>query len=92
MVSPMSSGSSGTFAVASHDALFHQEAKAECDACGLPFAADDDDGFALSGKGLFVWTRGADHVRYEEPPLCPHCATAIGVSALTRWAIEEEEG
>jgi len=88
----MSSGGSGAFIVASHEALFHQSEALECDACGMPLSADDDGGFALPGKGLFVWTRGADHVRYEEPPLCPHCATAIGVSALTRWAIEEEEG
>ena len=43
------------------------------------------------GSGLLVWTRG-EEVRYEEPPLCEHCSVAIGVTALVRWAEEEEEG
>lgn len=44
-----------------------------------------------SGRGLLVWARG-DERRYQEPPLCPRCAAAIGMSALQRWEIEEEEG
>jgi hypothetical protein len=38
-----------------------------------------------------MWTRG-DQVRFEKTPLCPECASAIGVTALARWEIEEEEG
>jgi hypothetical protein len=38
-----------------------------------------------------VFARG-DEVRYEEPPLCARCSVAIGVTALVRWAEEEEEG
>ena len=43
------------------------------------------------GAGLYVSVRG-DEVRYEEPPLCPRCSLAIGLTALVRWAEEEEEG
>jgi len=52
---------------------------------------DEDGGFDLGGRGLLVWSRGEER-RYQEPPLCSACATAIGVSALQRWEIEEEEG
>jgi hypothetical protein len=38
-----------------------------------------------------MWTRG-DEVRFEEPALCGRCATAIGVTALAAWSVEEEEG
>ena len=84
--------SSGSFAVASHDVLFQKETLVQCDACGGPLGPEEEGGYALQGRGLFVWSRGEGHVIYEEPPLCSHCATAVGVSALTRWAIEEEEG
>ena len=33
-----------------------------------------------------------EEVRIEEPPLCAACATAIGVTALAQWSVEEEEG
>ena len=52
---------------------------------------DDDAGYGVTGRGLLVWSRG-DERRYQEPPLCSGCAAAIGVSALQRWEIEEEEG
>lgn len=44
----------------------------------------------IFGAGLLLWTRG-EEVRVEEPPLCFECATSIGVTALARWAHEEEE-
>jgi hypothetical protein len=44
-----------------------------------------------AGHGLYMWTRG-EEVRFEEPALCPRCATAIGVTALATWNVEEEEG
>lgn len=56
-----------------------------CDACNEPIEGEP------AGRGLYVWTRG-DEVRYEEPPLCARCATAIGVTALATWSVEEEEG
>jgi hypothetical protein len=64
-----------------------------CDACGaeLAPAADDDDGFALRGKGVYLWRRG-EEIRREDVPLCPSCGSAIGLSALRQWEIEEEEG
>ena len=50
-----------------------------------------DEDSAPVGSGLLVFARG-DEVRYEEPPLCARCSVAIGVTALVRWAEEEEEG
>jgi hypothetical protein len=63
-----------------------------CDACGsdLP-SGDDDEGYAIGGKGVYLSCRG-DQVRYEDVPLCPSCGAAIGLSALRQWEIEEEEG
>lgn len=43
------------------------------------------------GKGLLVFPRG-DGLEYEEPLLCAGCAHAIGITALWRFAAEEEEG
>ncbi|HEY8039652.1 MAG TPA: hypothetical protein VIF15_07655 [Polyangiaceae bacterium] len=78
--------------VASHDALFVAPAEARCDACGASLPpADDDEGYGLPGNGVYVWTRG-DEVRFEKAPLCTSCASAIGMTALARWEIEEEEG
>jgi hypothetical protein len=66
-----------------------------CDVCGEPVQDDDEDvaesPFSVSGHGLYIWSRG-DKIVYEEPPLCASCGTAIGMSALARWEIEEEEG
>jgi hypothetical protein len=56
-----------------------------CDACGEPVPAD------ASGGGLLIFARG-DESKFEEPPLCSRCSVAIGVTALVRWAEEEEEG
>jgi hypothetical protein len=55
-----------------------------CDACGKPVEEE-------TGSGLLLFSR-AGEVRYEEPPLCSRCSVAIGVTALVRWAEEEEEG
>ena len=56
-----------------------------CDAC------DDKIVGEPAGRGLFLSTRG-DEVRYHEPVLCLHCATAIGLRANLDLEIEEEEG
>lgn len=84
------------FMTATHELLFQSDAAApRCDACGAELAKDSgdahDEGFAIAGRGLYMWTRG-DEVRVEDAPLCPSCASAIGMSALARWEIEEEEG
>ena len=60
-------------------------AEVECDACGTELIGEP------AGRGLYIWTRG-DEVRYEEPPLCAQCATAIGLTALALFSMEEEEG
>lgn len=80
------------FVTASHAVLFQETEQNRCDVCHEAFAGDDDvGGHEVSGRGLLVWTRGEER-RYQEPPLCPACAAAIGLSALQRWEIEEEEG
>ena len=71
---------------ASHDVLFEADEAVRCDACGGSVVEDQD-----VGRGVYVWTRG-DEVRLEHVPLCSSCAAAIGVAALGRWEIEEEEG
>lgn len=80
------------FITAGHAVLFHDSEAARCDVCAESLETrGSDDGYDVHGSGLLVWTRGEER-RYQEPPLCPGCAAAIGVSALQRWEIEEEEG
>lgn len=79
------------FVTATHAALFVDEGERCCDVCGGSLGEDADEGPELPGRGLLVWARGEER-RYQEPPLCPACASAIGLSALSRWEIEEEEG
>lgn len=57
----------------------------KCDACDEMIEGEP------AGHGLYMWTRG-EEVRFEEPALCARCATAIGVTALAAWTVEEEEG
>jgi hypothetical protein len=56
-----------------------------CDACDQVIQGEP------AGCGFYMWTRG-DEVRFEKPPLCGRCATAIGMTALQSWSVEEEEG
>ncbi len=56
-----------------------------CDVCDAAIEGEP------AGRGLYMWTRG-EEVRFEEPPLCGDCATAISVTALAQWDLEEEEG
>jgi hypothetical protein len=83
------------FVTASHSILFADHAQNRCDVCHEEFAGDEEEegevGHRVAGRGLLVWTRGEER-RYQEPPLCPSCASAIGLSALQRWEIEEDEG
>jgi hypothetical protein len=62
----------------------HPYAVVTCDVCDEPVEAD-------TTGGLLVFVRAGETV-YEEPPLCAHCSLAIGVTAISRWAEEEEEG
>lgn len=61
----------------------------ECDVCGE--ILETDDGFQLSGRGLWLTTRG-DEIRFEEPPICAKCSTGIGVFVHSMWMAREEEG
>ncbi|MDP9148859.1 MAG: hypothetical protein M3O36_02805 [Myxococcota bacterium] len=75
----------------SESVLFEAVADTHCDACGGPLPdghGESDDG--LWGSGVYLSLHG-DEVRLETVPLCSSCAAAIGVTALTRWEIEEEE-
>jgi hypothetical protein len=77
---------------ASHEILFQASESEACDACGGPLPdGGEDDGYELPGSTVYMWTRG-ESVRFEKAPLCASCATAIGVAAMSRWEIEEEEG
>jgi hypothetical protein len=85
------------FVTAGHSILFHDDEAHRCDVCAEMLADADgtpsteESGYDVVGHGLLVWSRGEER-RYQEPPLCASCAAAIGVSALQRWEIEEEEG
>jgi hypothetical protein len=79
--------------VVSHEDLFVERNAIRCDACGGALAvgaAEPDQSYGLPGQGIYMWARG-DDVRFESAPLCPSCASAIGMTALARWEIEEEE-
>lgn len=58
-------------------------AEVRCDACDEPIEGEP------AGRGLYMWTRG-EEVRFEEPALCETCATAIGVTAMAQWDLEDE--
>ncbi len=60
-------------------------AEERCHAC------DEEIGGEPVARGLLVFPRG-DDLHYEEPALCKRCSHAIGVTALWRFAAEEEEG
>jgi hypothetical protein len=97
-VPPKASGNpcvAPSFVTASHEVLFEDVEATRCDVCAALIVADAEDasspGYDVRGSGLLVWSRGEER-RYQEPPLCAGCAAAIGVSALQRWEIEEEEG
>jgi hypothetical protein len=57
-----------------------------CQKCGAWCARDDEQ----VSKGMFLWYRG-DERRPEEFDVCGPCAGAIGVAAMVRSTIEEEE-
>ncbi len=77
------------FQVITHDVLFEDAIdKSACDVCGEHVEEADD---ALTGHSYFMRARG-EHVAYESRPLCERCATAVGMTALHRWQVEEEEG
>jgi hypothetical protein len=82
----------GDVVVASHEALFAPSGRASCDACGVELeACADADDAVTGGQGTYLWVRGGEPT-LEHVPLCTSCASAIGMTALARWEIEEEEG
>ena len=83
------------FVVGSHEMLFVEVAATQCDACGEalvePDGGEGAEGYGIPGRGVYLWARG-EETRLETVPLCASCASAIGMTALARWEIEEEEG
>ncbi len=80
------------FVVASQDILFGDVPSSRCDACGVPIGeADEAEGYGIPGRGIYLSARG-EEAHLESVPLCASCASAIGMTALARWEIEEEEG
>lgn len=61
------------------------EEPVQCDACDAVIEGEP------AGRGLLLFPRGDELLR-EEPPLCERCALAIGMTALSRWEMEEEDG
>lgn len=59
--------------------------RTQCDACGEAIDASP------AGHGVLVSVRG-EAIEHEDQPLCERCAHAIGMTALFRFAEEEEEG
>lgn len=56
-----------------------------CHACDVEIAGEP------SAHGFLLFVRG-DRPHVERPPLCERCAHAIGMTALFRFWMEEEEG
>ena len=73
------------------DETSEEASRLTCDVCDAAIPHDDHEEYSVAGCGVFISCRG-DEVRREDVPLCPRCASAIGMSALGRWEIEEDEG
>ena len=85
-------GANDELVVVSHEQLFAEAPASRCDACGELLEEDDaSNAYGIPGRGVYLWARG-DETRLESVPLCVSCASAIGMTALARWEIEEEEG
>lgn len=65
-----------------HDCAAASHPNYVCDRCGGWFTGPP------GSSGLFIWTRGGE-VRYEEPPLCDGCASALNLNVLVQWREEE---
>lgn len=59
-----------------------------CSICGT--ARDADVRADHWSQGALLWMRGGQ-VEHEDVPLCAACTAAVGMTVLTRRAIEEEE-
>lgn len=65
---------------------------AEPPACAVAWGASGtEDEHEAPTSGLLVFVRDGE-AHYEEPALCARCGMAIGMTAMVRWAEEEEEG
>ena len=51
----------------------------------------DDDELVPPGRAFWLEVRG-DERRVEERPLCPTCATALGLAVRRAIELEDDEG
>lgn len=85
--------------VIGHEILFAQPIIDHCDACGdelcahemMALSGDDTGERTNASHGVYLSARG-DEIRLEKAPLCGSCSTALGMTALMQWDLEEEEG
>jgi hypothetical protein len=82
--------------VIGHEILFAPAIIDHCDACGDLLLAhempsSDSDRASNASHGVYLTARGTE-IRLEKAPLCGSCSTAIGMTALMQWDLEEEEG
>lgn len=86
--------------VIGHEILFAVPIIDRCDACGDELCAHEmmslhDGGDTIertnASQGVYLSARG-DEIRLEKAPLCGSCSTALGMTALMQWDLEEEEG
>ncbi len=86
--------------VIGHEILFAEPLIERCDACGddlcahemLALSSDSDAHERTNAThGVYLSARG-DEIRLEKAPLCGSCSTALGMTALMQWDLEEEEG
>lgn len=56
-----------------------------CHACDTPIEGEP------ASRGFLLFLRG-DRTHIERPPLCERCAHAIGITAMWRYWLEEDEG
>ena len=61
------------------------ERELRCHACDAAIEGEP------AGHGFLLFPRG-DRPHVDRPPLCERCAHAIGITALWRFSVEEEEG
>jgi hypothetical protein len=85
--------------VIGHEILFAEPLIDRCDVCGdellahemMALHGDDTPERTNASHGVYLSARGTE-IRLEKVPLCGSCSTALGITALMQWDIEEEEG
>lgn len=89
----MSSGGSDTSMrdTTMGETKMREPTRGEQDEAPLCHACDARIEGAPASHGYLLFVRG-DRPQVERPPLCERCAHAIGITALWRFWMEEDEG